>query len=143
VHQGYASNYIGCGNLPLYPFGHGLSYTTFAYKAMELDSHEMTKDGKITVRVTVKNEGDRAGKEVVQLYIHDLYASAVRPIQQLVAFEKIALDAGEEKVVTFEITEEMLRFYDLSCKHISEPGDFDVFVGHADHAAVKDTFRLV
>ena len=143
VHQGYASNYIGCGNLPLYPFGHGLSYTHFTYKAMELDSHEMTKDGAITVRVAVKNDGDRAGKEVVQLYIHDLYASAVRPIQQLVAFEKIALEAGEEKTVTFRITEDMLRFYDLSCKFISEPGDFDVFVGHADHAMVKDTFRLV
>jgi len=93
--------------------------------------------------VTVKNEGDRAGKEVVQLYIHDLYASAVRPIQQLVAFEKIALEAGEERVVTFEVKEEMLRFYDLSCKLISEPGDFDLFVGHADHPVLTERFRLV
>ena len=143
VHQGYASNYIGCGNLPLYSFGHGLSYTTFEYTSFKLDKSEMTKDGKITATVTVKNTGDRAGKEVVQLYLHDLYASAVRPIQELIAFEKISLLPGEEKTVSFEITEEKLRFYDLSCKHISEPGDFDVFVGHADHPVFTERFTLV
>ena len=143
VHQGYDSNYIGCGNLPLYPFGHGLSYTQFEYRAMELDTHEMTREDKITVRVTVKNVGDRAGKEVVQLYLHDLYASTVRPIQQLIAFQKILLAPGEEQTVTFEIDEPMLRFYDASCRFISEPGDFDLFVGCADHAILNDTFKLI
>ncbi len=143
VHQPYASNYIGCGNLPLYPFGHGLSYTSFTYEALELDRHEMTADGAITVRVTLKNTGDRCGKEVVQLYIHDLVASTVRPIQSLVAFEKVELDAGESKTVTFQITEPMLRFWDAECNHVSEPGEFDLFVGYADHPAITDRFTLV
>ncbi len=143
VHQGYASNYIGCGNLPLYPFGHGLSYTEFVYESMELDSHTLSKDGKITVKITVKNAGRMDGKETVQLYIHDLYASAVRPIQQLVAFEKIALAAGETKTVTFEITEPMLRFWDADCNLISEAGDFDLFVGYADNQYIKDSFKLI
>ena len=142
VHQSYASNYIGCGNLPLYPFGHGLSYTKFTYKSMELDRHEMTAEDTLTVRVTLKNEGDRSGKEVVQLYIHDLIASAVRPIQSLVAFEKVELGVGESKTVTFRITEPMLRFWDAECNHVSEAGEFDLFVGYADHPALCDKFRL-
>ena len=143
THKPYASNYIDCGNLPLYPFGHGLSYTNFVYEAMELDTHELTRDGKITVKVTVKNAGERDGKEVVQLYFRDLFASAVRPIQQLIAFEKIALSAGETKTVVFEITEPMLRFYDAECNFISEAGDFDLFVGYADHPYIKDNFKLI
>ena len=142
VHQGYASNYIGCGNLPLYPFGHGLSYTEFVYEAMELSSRELSADGKITVSVRVRNAGERDGKEVVQLYIHDLFASTVRPVQQLVAFEKVEIGAGETRTVTFEITEPMLRFYDAECNLVSEAGDFDLFVGYADHPYIKESFRL-
>lgn len=142
VHQGYASNYIGCGNLPLFPFGHGLSYTTFTYESMTLDKTEMTAADTITVSVTVANTGNRAGKETVQLYMHDLYASAVRPIQQLIAFEKISLAPGEKKTVTFEITEPMLRFWTLDNRHISEPGEFELFVGHADHPAITQHFWL-
>jgi len=143
VHQPFASNYIGCGNLPLYPFGHGLSYTEFAYESMELDTHELTKDGKITVKITVRNVGNRDGKEVVQLYIHDLFASAVRPIQQLIAFEKVEIKAGETATVTFEITEPMLRFWNAECENISEAGDFDLFTGYADHPYIKDGFKLL
>ena len=143
VHQGYASNYIGCGNLPLYPFGHGLSYTEFVYEAMELDSHTLTADGEICVTVRVRNAGQRDGKEVVQLYIRDLYASAVRPIQQLVAFEKVFIPAGETRTVIFKVKEPMLRFYNARCEYISEAGDFDIFVGHADHPYLKDGFKLI
>lgn len=139
----FTSRYIDCGNLPLYSFGHGLSYTNFVYEKMQLDTHELTSDGKITVSVTVKNAGERDGKEVVQLYIHDLVASSVRPIQQLIAFEKIAISAGESRTVTFEITEPMLRFWDTECNYISEAGDFDLFVGYADHPYIKNTFRLI
>ncbi len=143
VHQAYASNYIGCGNLPLYPFGHGLSYTEFVYETMELDSRELTADGKITVKIRIRNAGDRDGKETVQLYIHDLFASTVRPIQQLVAFEKVEIKAGETKTVTFEISEPMLRFWDAECNFVSEVGDFDLFVGYADHPYIKESFRLI
>lgn len=143
VHQGYASNYIGCGNLPLFPFGHGLSYTTFEYESLELDKNEMTKDGKITVKITVKNTGKMAGKETVQLYMRDLFASTVRPIQSLIGFKKIELSAGETKTVTFEITEPMLRFYDANCKFISEAGDFTVSTGYADNLILTKDFKLI
>lgn len=139
----FTSRYIDCGNLPFYSFGHGLSYTKFTYEAMELDANEMTSDGKITVSVTVKNVGDRDGKEVVQLYMHDIVASSVRPVQQLIAFQKVAIKAGETKNVSFEITEPMLRFWNTECNCISEAGEFELFVGYADHPYIKDTFRLI
>lgn len=141
-HQGYASNYIGCGNLPLYPFGHGLSYTTFTYEALELDRTEMTADDTLTVRITVKNDGNREGKEVVQLYMHDLFASTVRPIQSLIGFEKITLAPGERKTVTFKVTEPMLRFYDAECNFISEPGEFTLSTGCADNLILTQKFEL-
>ena len=143
IHKGFTSNYIGCGNLPLYPFGHGLSYTDFIYESLELDKTEMTSDGKITVKITVRNAGDRDGKETVQLYMHDLYASTVRPIQSLIGFKKIFLSAGESATVEFEIKESMLRFYDANCNFISEPGDFTVSTGCADNLILTKEFKLI
>ena len=141
-HQGYASSYIGCGNLPLYPFGHGLSYSDFVYESLELDTDTMTKDSAIRVSVTVRNTGDRAGKEVVQLYMHDLFASTVRPIQSLIGFEKVEIGAGEVATVHFTITEPMLRFYGANCEWISEPGAFDISTGYADHLILTKRFTL-
>ena len=141
-HQVYISNYIGCGNLPLYPFGHGLSYSDFVYESLELDTDTMTKDSTIRVSVTVRNNSDRAGKEVVQLYMHDLFASTVRPIQSLIGFEKVELGAGEVATVHFTITEPMLRFYGANCEWISEPGVFDVSTGYADHLILTKRFTL-
>ncbi len=143
VHQGYASNYIGCGNLPLYPFGHGLSYSNFVYESLELDRTEMSSTDTLTVRITLKNESDRAGKEVVQLYLHDLFASTVRPIQSLIAFEKVELAAGERKTVTFEVKEPMLRFYDAECNWISEAGEFTLSTGCADNLILTQSFHLI
>ncbi|MBQ9112082.1 MAG: beta-glucosidase BglX [Clostridia bacterium] len=142
IHQPYSSNYIGCGNLPLYPFGHGLSYSSFVYESLELDTDTMTKDSEITVSITVLNDSDRAGKEVVQLYMHDIWASAVRPIQSLIAFEKTELGAHERKTITFKVREPMLRFYDLDCNHISEPGEFTLSTGCADHLVLTKSFTL-
>ncbi len=141
-HQGYASSYIGCGNLPLYPFGHGLSYSNFVYESLELDSDTLTADGEITVKITVKNDSAVAGKEVVQLYMRDLVASTIRPIQSLIGFEKIDLAAGETKTVTFKVREPMLRFYDMDCNFISEPGEFTISTGHADNLILTKTFTL-
>lgn len=141
-HIAYTSSYIGCANPPLYPFGHGLSYTSFEYKAMELDTHTLTNEGAITVKVRVQNTGEMDGAEVVQLYIHDLFASTVRPIQQLAAFEKVYIPAGQSREVEFKITEPMLRFYDAKCNCVSEAGEFDVFVGHADNPYITDRFTL-
>ena len=142
VHQPYTSDYLDSPTLPLYRFGYGLSYTTFSYEKMELDRDTMTADETLTARVTVKNTGDRAGKEVIQLYLHDLVASAVRPAQQLIGFEKILLQPGEEKTVMFRITEPMLRFVNAACKTVSESGEFELFVGYANAPAIKTRFTL-
>ncbi len=142
-HQPYASNYIGCGNLPLYSFGHGLSYSNFVYESMTLDKVEMTKDSSITVSVTLRNDSEVAGKEVVQLYMRDLFASTVRPIQSLIGFEKIMLAPHEIKTVVFTVTEPMLRFYDFNCNHISEAGEFTLSTGYADHLIFSQNFHLL
>lgn len=141
-YQPFSNGYIDCGSRPLFFFGEGLSYTSFEYESLDLSSRTLSLDGKITVTLTLKNTGERGGKEVVQLYIRDKVSSAVRPVQELIAFRKISLEAGERKCLTFEISEPQLRFYDAQCRHISEPGEFDIFVGYADHPFLSDSFTL-
>ena len=140
--QIYASTYLDCGNLPLYSFGHGLSYTSFEYLDMTLDNKVMSEDKPLKVKVTLKNTGERAGKEVIQLYIHDRVASTVRPVQSLAAFKKVYLDAGQTEMYELEIDEERLRFYNEKCEFVSEAGYFDIFVGYADHPYIEDEFYL-
>ncbi len=142
VHQPYASNYIGCGNLPLYPFGYGLSYSKFVYESLELDTDSLTKETEITVRITLRNDSEVAGKEVVQLYMRDMVASTVRPIQSLIGFKKIELGAGERKTVEFKVSEPMLRFYDFDCSFISEAGEFTLSTGYADNLILTKKFTL-
>ncbi len=142
-HQPYSSNYIDCGNLPLYFFGEGLSYTKFEYESMTLDRKEMTADETVTVTVTLRNAGERAGKETVQLYLRDMVSSTVRPIQELVAFEKIELAAGETRTVTFKVTEPMLRLWNPDNEFVSEKGTFRLSVGYADHMTFTEELRLV
>ena len=125
----FRSSYLDVDNEPLYPFGYGLSYTTFQYSDIALSASAMGQDGSITAAVTVTNTGKRDGAEVVQLYIRDLVGSITRPVKELKGFEKIFLKAGESKTVTFKITPELLRFYDYDLKKVAEPGDFDVMIG--------------
>ncbi|GAA4729012.1 glycoside hydrolase family 3 N-terminal domain-containing protein [Flavisolibacter ginsenosidimutans] len=114
---------------PLFAFGHGLSYTTFSCSAPKLSSSTMKKNGTVTVSVDVKNTGNRRGAEVVQLYIRDEYASVPRPVKELKGFEKVWLEPGQSKKVTFGIFPEALSFYDKDMKWIVEPGDFTIMVG--------------
>ena len=125
----FRSSYLDVDNEPLYPFGYGLSYTTFQYSDIALSASAMGQDGSITAAVTVTNTGKRDGAEVVQLYIRDLVGSITRPVKELKGFEKIFLKAGESKTVTFKITPELLRFYDYDLKQVADPGDFDVMIG--------------
>ena len=125
----FRRSYLDVDNEPLYPFGYGLSYTTFQYSDIALSASAMGQDGSITAAVTVTNTGKRDGAEVVQLYIRDLVGSITRPVKELKGFEKIFLKAGESKTVTFKITPELLRFYDYDLKQVAEPGDFDVMIG--------------
>ena len=138
----FTSGYLDCGISPLFTFGYGLSYSTFQYESMELDKEEMTSNDKITVSVKITNTGKYDAKEVIQLYLHDLVASIARPIQELKAFKKEFLKAGETKTVDFEITESMLRFWNSNNEFISEPGYFTVSVGYADHFSFTKKFKL-
>ena len=139
----YCSRYIGCGTLPLYSFGHGLSYSKFTYGELKLSADTLTAGGSLTASVTVRNDGTMAGKETVQLYIRDLVASVVRPVQQLVDFKKIQLQPGEEACVEFTVTEPMLRFWNAENKLISEPGEFKLMTGNADNFNNVKNFRLI
>lgn len=138
----YNSGYLDCGNLPLYPFGHGLSYSNFVYEDLTLNADSMEKDGKILAAITIYNDSERAGKEVVQLYIHDKVASMVRPVQQLIDFKKVEFAPFERKTITFEITEPQLRFWNWDQEFISEPGEFELSTGHADHLLHTKVFVL-
>ena len=122
--------------------GYGLSYTTFAYEKLTLDKKAVSKNDTLTVTVTVRNTGDRPGKETVQLYMRDPVASVVRPIQQLIDYKKISLKPGESRDVTFTVTEKQLRFWNFDCQEVSEPGDFELSTGFADHLLLTQRFTL-
>ena len=131
------SHYTDEENTPLYPFGYGLSYTTFEYSDVKLDSEEMGYDGSVSASVTVKNTGSRAGIETVQLYIRDLVGSTTRPVKELKGFERVELEPGASKTVTFKITTKDLTFFTRDRKWTAEPGDFHVFVGTDSHKVSK------
>ena len=117
----FSSNYFDVRNDPLFPFGFGLSYTTFEYSDISLNGR--------TASVTVTNTGDYDADEIVQLYIHDVVASLSRPVRELKGFERIHLKKGESKVVTFEIKDELLKFYNSNLDYVLEPGDFEIMIG--------------
>ena len=125
---GCTSFYLDAGDGPLYPFGYGLSYTTFAYGPVELSATEIPADGSLTVSCDVTNTGTREGAEVVQLYIRDLVGKLVRPVRQLKGFEKITLAPGETRKVTFILGADDLAYTDNDSQVVVEPGDFQVWV---------------
>jgi beta-glucosidase len=114
---------------PLWPFGHGLSYTAYEYSEPVLSAEEMKTGQSLMLSVDVTNTGDRAGEEVVQMYIRDNVAQVARPIKELKGFCRVALEPGETKTVTLPITEEMLSFHGLEMKSFVEEGDFTAMVG--------------
>lgn len=138
----FCSNYIDSPNLPLYSFGHGLSYSNVVYESMTLSQTEITADQSLAVTVTIRNDSTVDGKETVMLYMRDMVASNARPVQQLIAFEKVHLKAGERKTVTFTVTEPMLRFWNNHHQFVSEPGEFRLSTGYADHLLFTKPFRL-
>jgi beta-glucosidase len=132
--------YLFANKEPLFPFGFGLSYTTFSYSDLKVNPAKIAVTGDAKVSVTVSNTGSRAGDEIVQLYIRDLVSSVTRPIKELKDFKRISLKPGESKVVEFVITPDKLSFLDLNMKNVVEPGWFDVMVGTS---SVKyDTTKL-
>jgi beta-glucosidase len=127
--QKYRSNYLDVTNDPLYPFGYGLSYTSFSYGDITLSSTQLKGNQSLKVNVTVKNTGNYDGAEVVQLYIRDVVGSITRPVQELKGFQKVFLKVGETKTVSFTITTNDLKFYNEALKYDWEPGEFEIMVG--------------
>ncbi len=125
----FRSNYLDVSNDPLYPFGFGLSYTDFNYSDLKLTSTSLKGNQTLTASVTVSNTGIFSGKEVIQLYIRDLVGSVSRPVKELKGFQKIDLQAGETKTVSFSITSADLKFYNADLKYDWEPGDFEIMIG--------------
>ena len=133
-------HYVTSDKEYLYPFGYGLSYTSFEYSKLTIDKQLITKGETATVKIDVKNTGDMAGDEVVQLYIHDLMGSVTRPVKELKGFERISLSPGETKKVSFTITSDKLEFYNEDMKKVVEPGMFDIMVGSSSEKL--DTVQL-
>ena len=138
----FRSKYLDIPNEPLYPFGYGLSYTTFEVSDIHLDRTWMDTSGQIEAEVTVKNTGNCTGTETLQLYIHDIAASVVRPVKELKDFKKVTLLPGEEKKVVFTITEQELRFLTEDGIYASEAGEFEIFIGKDSLTGNKASFVL-
>jgi len=138
----FRSNYLDVSNDPLFPFGFGLSYTTFDYKNLKLSDSSLTANGQLKVSVDVTNSGNYDGAEVVQLYLRDMVGSVTRPVKELKGFQKIFLKKGETRTVEFTLTEKDLRFYNGNLKLVSEPGDFKVFVGTNSVQTLEAPFVL-
>ncbi len=141
---GFESKYMDCPMLPLYPFGYGMSYTTFAYENIALSKTEMSSDGFIDVTMTVKNTGEYDGAAVVQLYVRDLVGCRVRPVKELKGFEKVFLKVGESKDVRFRLYADDLAFHDFAMNRIVEPGKFKLWIAEnsADNSREFD-FKIV
>ncbi|WP_281751662.1 beta-glucosidase BglX [Neptunitalea chrysea] len=136
------SHYSDVANTPLYPFGHGLSYTNFKYSNLKVSKTNFKTDDIIEVTFDLTNTGKFYGKEVVQLYIRDLFASVTRPIKELKGFELVALNAGETKKITLKLTKAELGFYNNNGDFVIEPGDFKVFVGGSSETTLETEITL-
>ena len=138
----YASNYLEVRNDPLYPFGYGLTYTTFRYSDLTLSSTTMTADGSVEASIMVSNTGQRDGDEVVQLYIHQQAASIARPVKELRGFQRIHLKAGEQRRVTFCIDREQLQYQNAQGEPVLEPGIFDIMIGTNSEDTLSQTLKV-
>jgi beta-glucosidase len=138
----YSSKYLDESNAPLYPFGYGLSYTTFTYGDLKISASEITDQDSLEVKCTVTNSGTREGEETVQLYVRDWTGSVTRPVKELKGFQKLLLGAGESKEVMFKLSSKDLSFYRRDMTYGTEPGRFDIYVGGNSRDVQQATFRL-
>ena len=142
--RSYRSAYLDLSLYPRYEFGYGLSYTTFRYSDLQLNSKKMNDNEQIEASVTIKNTGNYDGEEIVQLYLRDLVSSIVRPVLELKDFRKLKLKAGESKTITFLIDREKLSFYNQQLKWVAEPGDFELMIGASSRdIRLKERFELI
>jgi len=138
----FKSNYLDIPNQPLYPFGYGLSYTHFQYSAITLSAKTLTTGRSISASVTITNTGAYAGTEIAQLYLRDIVGSISRPMKELKGFQKVTLNPGESKTISFQITPELLKFYNSQLKWINEKGDYTVYIGTNSQELQEAGFSL-
>ena len=139
----YTSKYLDLPSGPLYEFGFGLSYTTFRIDDLRLSHTRMSaRGGKLQVSARVTNTGDRAGDEVVQLYLHDPVATIVQPVRRLRGFQRVTLAAGASRTVSFTLTPEDVGFYDNAARFRVEPGKIEVYVGNSSEATLSSSFTV-
>jgi beta-glucosidase len=138
----FKSRYLDESNEPLFPFGFGLSYTRFVYSDLEVETPLVGSDGTLTVSVTVRNAGARAGDEIAQLYVHDLVGSVTRPVKELKGFQRIALAPEEDKRLRFEVPARELGFTGAGMRYVLEPGDFKVWIGPDSTRGLEGEFRI-
>ena len=141
--QKYTSKYLDVPVTPLFPFGYGLSYTQFRLSNLQLSAQSIRPEGRLTVSVEAQNVGQRAGDEVVQLYIRDVASSVTRPVKELKGFQRITLQPGERRRVEFTLTPEQLGFYNRDMRFVVEPGAFKVFVGNNSVEGLEGNFEVV
>jgi beta-glucosidase len=137
------SNYIDERNEPLFPFGYGLSYTSFAYCDLDVETPRVGLHGTLIVSATIANTGDQTGDEIVQLYVRDLVGSVTRPVKELKGFQRIALEPGEQRRVRFEVPVQQLGFHDLRMAYVVEPGEFSVWIGPNSAQGLEGAFEVV
>ena len=143
VFEKFKSNYLDERNEPLFPFGYGLSYTTFEYSNLRTSTSKINFNEKVKVSIDVANTGNFDGKEVVQLYTRDLVGSVTRPLKELKGFQKITLKKGEKQTVMFELSAEDLKFYNTDLQFVAEPGAFEIFIGKDSNVNISTKIELV
>jgi len=139
----YTSKYMDIPNTPLYPFGYGLSYASFSYSPITLNKTTITPIDKLTATVTITNTSEYDGDETAQLYIRDMVGSVTRPVKELKGFQKVTINSGDSKTITFTLTANDLKFYDINMKYTYEPGDFKLFIGTNSEDVKEVDFKLV
>jgi len=142
ANQKYTSKYLDVDNTPLYPFGYGLSYTSFSYTSLKVDKPKINFKDSVSVSVVVSSTGKLDGQETVQLYVRDMVGSITRPVKELKGFQKINLKAGESKTVTFTLKADDLAFYNEKLEHKAEPGKFTVYIGTNSATTMGVEFEL-
>jgi beta-glucosidase len=140
--EAYRSNYLDESNRPLFPFGYGLSYTTYAYADLTVETPVVSLKDTLVVSVTLTNYGDRAGEEIVQLYVRDLVGSVTRPVKELKGFQRVALEPGNSVRARFEVPVNALGFHGLEDRYLVEPGAFQVWIGPNSAEGLEGKFKV-
>jgi beta-glucosidase len=142
-HEPFRSTYLDEPNVPLFSFGEGKSYSSFEYKDLQVHTPVLKLDGKLVVTAAIKNSSNRSGVEIVQVYVRDLVGSVTRPVKELKGFQRISLEAGQEREVRFEVPVDALGFHGLDNQYHVEPGDYQIWVGPDSTSGLEGMITVI